>query len=130
MYSETTNQIEVTVEPVYLEDQSTPDDGRYVWAYQIRIENQGDRAVQLINRHWRITDGTGRLQEVHGPGVVGEQPVLKPGQRFEYASGCPLPTPTGFMVGTYEMEYENGDRFDVRIPMFSLDSPHASTAVH
>jgi ApaG protein len=130
MYSETTNQIEVTVEPVYLEDQSTPDDGRYVWAYQIRIENQGDRAVQLINRHWRITDGTGRLQEVHGPGVVGEQPVLKPGQRFEYASGCPLPTPTGFMVGTYEMEYENGDRFDVRIPMFSLDSPHVHPVVH
>jgi ApaG protein len=130
MYSETTNDISVTVEPIFLEDQSAPDDGRYVWAYQIRIENQGERAVQLINRHWKITDGTGRLQEVDGPGVVGEQPVLKPGESFEYASGCPLTTPTGFMVGTYEMEYENGDRFDVSIPMFSLDSPHASAAVH
>lgn len=130
MYSEVTNGISVSVEPTYLEDQSSPEEGRFVWAYQIKIENHGDRVVQLLNRHWQITDGNGRMQEVKGPGVVGEQPVLEPGESFEYASGCPLTTPSGFMHGTYEMAYEDGERIEVVIPMFSLDSPHAPAIVH
>jgi len=124
MYSETTRSISVTVQPFYLEDQSAPADGRYVWAYHVRIENRGDETVQLRRRHWKITDGRGQVQEVRGPGVVGEQPVLGPGQSFEYTSGTPLPTPSGIMVGSYEMETPAGESFSVRIPAFSLDSPH------
>ena len=124
MYHETTRSIRVTVEPFYLEDQSSPSDGHYVWAYQVRIENHGDDTVQLLNRYWRITDSLGRIQEVRGAGVVGEQPTLKPGESFEYTSGTPLPTPSGIMVGTYEMESAGGGRFDVAVPAFSLDSPH------
>lgn len=124
MYQTTTRGIAVTVNPVYLEDQSSPADNYYVWAYQVRIENQGPQTVQLRTRHWRITDGRGQIQEVRGPGVVGEQPVLRPGQTFEYTSGTPLPTPSGIMVGSYQMESESGETFDVAIPAFSLDSPH------
>ncbi|MEE8499723.1 MAG: Co2+/Mg2+ efflux protein ApaG [Kiloniellales bacterium] len=124
MYHETTRSIRVTVEPFYLEDQSSPSDGHYVWAYQVRIENHGDETVQLLNRYWRITDSLGRIQEVRGAGVVGEQPTLKPGESFEYTSGTPLHTPSGIMVGTYEMESAGGGRFDVAVPAFSLDSPH------
>jgi len=124
MYSETTRSIKVTVKPFYLDEQSSPAEGRYVWAYHVRIENHGGETVQLRRRHWQITDGRGHVEEVEGPGVVGEQPVLKPGQSFEYTSGTPLPTPSGIMVGTYEMEARGGDRFRVQIPAFSLDSPH------
>lgn len=124
MYSEVTDSIKITVKPIYLDDQSSPSENHYVWAYHVRIENQGERTVQLRKRHWRITDSLGRTQEVRGDGVVGEQPVLKPGDAFEYTSGTPLPTPSGIMVGTYQMEGEDGGRFDVRIPAFSLDSPH------
>ncbi len=124
MYSAVTRAIRVTVEPIYLEDQSSPRDNHYVWAYQVKIENDGIQTVQLINRHWRITDSLGRLQEVRGEGVVGEQPVLQPGDNFEYTSGTPLDTPSGIMVGSYEMETSTGERFDVEIPAFSLDSPH------
>jgi ApaG protein len=123
MYSETTRSIKVTVRPFYLEQHSSPTENHYVWAYHVRIENRGDETVQLRNRHWKIIDSVGRLQEVRGPGVVGEQPVLKPGQSFEYTSSCPLPTSSGFMVGDYEMESDGGERFLVRIPAFSLDSP-------
>ena len=123
MYSETTRAIKVTVRPFYLEQHSSPDDNRYVWAYHVRIENVGAETVQLRNRHWRITDSLGRLQEVRGPGVVGEQPVLEPGGSFEYTSSCPLATPSGFMVGDYEMETPNGDSFLARVPAFSLDTP-------
>ena len=123
MYHATTKEIEVSVEPFYLEDQSEPDKGHFVFAYHVRIENHGGQTVQLINRHWQITDGMGRTQEVRGPGVVGEQPVLGPGEMFEYTSGCPLTTPSGIMAGTYEMEGPDGGRFDVEIPIFSLDSP-------
>src|SRR5204862_6870254 len=111
--------------PVYLEDPSSPADAHSVGAYHVRIENRGDETVQFRNRHWKIIDSAGRLQEVRGPGVVGEQPVLKPGQSFEYTSSCPLPTASGFMVGDYEMETESGERFLVSIPAFSLDSPGA-----
>lgn len=124
MYSETTRAIRVTVKPFYLEDQSSPAENHYVWAYHVKIENTGGEKVQLRTRHWRITDALGRVQEVRGPGVVGEQPVLEPGQSFEYTSGTPLPTPSGIMVGTYQMEGAGGGMFDVRIPAFSLDSPH------
>ena len=124
MYSQTTRSVTVTVKPTFLEDQSTPEESHYVWAYHVRIENNGDRAIQLRNRYWRITDSLGRVQEVRGAGVVGEQPWLKPGDSFEYTSGTPLPTPSGIMVGTYQMEAESGERFDVAVPAFSLDSPH------
>jgi ApaG protein len=115
---------------VYLEDQSSPSENHYVWAYHIRIENEGSRTVQLINRYWRITDALGRVQEVRGAGVVGEQPVLRPGETFEYTSGTPLSTPTGFMAGTYEMETPDGERFNVKVPLFSLDSPYQTRQLH
>ena len=124
MYSETTRAIRITVKPFFLEDQSSPEESHYVWAYHVRIENQGPETVQLRNRYWRITDSMGRIQEVRGAGVVGEQPVLRPGETFEYTSGTPLGTPSGIMVGSYQMESATGERFDVNIPAFSLDSPH------
>jgi ApaG protein len=123
MYSETTRSIKVTVRPFYLEQHSDPVNSHYVWAYHVVIANEGGETVQLRNRHWRITDALGRLQEVRGPGVVGEEPVLQPGQSFEYTSSCPLTTSSGFMVGDYEMETPSGDTFLIRIPAFSLDSP-------
>ena len=124
MYSETTRAIRVTVEPTYLDDQSSPSEGHYVWAYRVVIENLGRQSVQLLTRHWKITDGMGRLQEVCSAGVVGEQPHVPPGERFEYTSGTPLPTPSGIMVGSYGMESASGERFNVAIPAFSLDSPY------
>lgn len=123
MYSETTREIKVTVKPVYLEDQSSPHENHFVWAYHVRIENLGGQTVQLRARHWRITDANGRLQEVRGAGVVGEQPVLKPGECFEYTSGTPLGTPSGIMMGSYQMETGNGEKFEIKVPAFSLDSP-------
>src|ERR1700756_5198034 len=104
MYLETTRSIMVTVKPFYLEDQSSPAESHYVWAYHVRIENRGSETVQLRTRYWRITDAMGVVKEVRGPGVVGEQPVLEPGEAFEYTSGTPLGTPSGIMVGTYQME--------------------------
>ena len=124
MYSQTTCGIVVTVRPDYLDDQSAPSENHYVWAYHVRIENQGADTVQLKSRHWKITDALGRRQEVQGAGVVGEQPVLGPGESFEYTSGTPLSTPSGIMVGTYQMQGPDGSVFDVSIPAFSLDSPH------
>jgi ApaG protein len=123
MYSETTRAITITVQPFYLEEHSSPVDSHYVWAYRVRIENGGGETVQLRNRHWRITDSLGRLHEVRGPGVVGEEPIIAPGQSFEYTSSCPLSTPSGFMVGDYEMETQAGERFLARVPAFSLDVP-------
>lgn len=124
MYAQTTHDIEVTVTPFYLEQQSEPENHHYVWAYTVKIENHGHQTVQLRNRFWSITDATGTTQEVRGPGVVGEQPVLAPGSQYEYTSGCPLSTPSGMMVGSYEMELESGAMIEVSIPAFSLDSPH------
>ena len=124
MYSSTTDSITVTVEPVYLDDQSEPDDNHFVWAYHVRIENNGKQTVQLRTRYWQITDGRGRVQEVRGDGVVGEQPVLEPGDVFEYTSGTPLATPSGIMVGSYKMRTDDGDLLNVDIPAFSLDSPY------
>lgn len=123
MYRALTREIEVTVEPYYLEDQSDPEDGRYVWGYRIVIANHSDQIVQLRSRHWRITDEYGIVDEVRGPGVVGEQPVLGPGDTYEYSSGCPLDAPSGVMVGSYQMQSAEGELFDVEIPAFSLDLP-------
>jgi ApaG protein len=130
MYTAVSNQIKVTVLPKYSEDQSEPDEGRYFWSYTIEIANVGDRIVQLTHRHWQITDANGRREDVRGPGVVGEQPKLKPGDAFSYTSGCPLKTPSGIMVGTYRMVDESGASFDVAIPAFSLDSPHVKRLLH
>ena len=130
MYSAETRDIEVTVKPFFLEDQSAPQESHFVWAYWIRIENRGGETVQLRNRFWKITDALGRVQEVRGAGVVGEQPVLKPGEAYEYTSGTPLGTASGIMVGTYQMEGESGDVFDVSIPAFSLDSPHEGAQIN
>ncbi|GCA48455.1 MULTISPECIES: Co2+/Mg2+ efflux protein ApaG [Sinorhizobium] len=123
MYRALTRDIEVTVEPYYLEEQSDPDDSRYVWGYRIIIANHSGRAVRLMTRYWHITDENGQVDEVSGPGVIGEQPLLNPGDTYEYSSGCPLDTPSGVMFGHYSMEAEGGETFDVAIPAFSLDSP-------
>ena len=124
MYQATTHAIQVTVTPAYQEEQSSPGENRYVWAYHIRIENHGTETVQLLNRYWHITDSLGHVEEVRGPGVVGEQPVLQPGESYEYTSGCPLSTPSGIMLGRYEMQSTDGNQFEVEVPAFSLDSPH------
>jgi ApaG protein len=130
MYNKKTDGIDIIVEPMFLEDQSSPSEDHYVWAYHIRITNESAKPVQLRHRHWQITDAMGRQQEVHGEGVVGKQPVLKPGESFEYTSGTPLTTPSGIMVGRYQMESERGQLFDVAIPAFSLDSPHQAIRLH
>lgn len=130
MYEAVTQSIRVRVQPEYLEDESAPIDGRYVWAYTVDIINEGTETVQLKTRHWRITDAAGRTEEVRGPGVVGETPVLEPGQSFRYTSGCPLTTPSGIMVGSYQMTTEAGGRIDVAIPAFSLDSPHGRRSLN
>jgi ApaG protein len=124
MYRAVTRGIEVTASPRYLEDESDPAAGRWLFAYTIEIVNRGAVTVQLRSRRWRITDGLGHVQLVEGPGVVGEQPVLRPGERFRYTSGCPLTTPQGTMEGAYRMVDEAGASFEVEIPAFSLDSPH------
>ena len=123
MYQATTRAIRVTVEPTFLDAESSPDKGQYFWAYRIEIANLGEEVVQLRARHWRITDANGRTEEVQGPGVVGKQPVLKPGEKFSYTSGCPLSTTSGIMVGSYQMENERGEAFSIDIPAFSLDVP-------
>ncbi|MFS2175207.1 MULTISPECIES: Co2+/Mg2+ efflux protein ApaG [Rhizobium] len=123
MYRALTRDIEVVVEPFYLEEQSDPEDDRYVWGYRIVISNNSGIAVRLVNRYWNITDQNGQVDEVTGPGVVGEQPRLSPGDTYEYSSGCPLDTPSGLMFGHYQMETDEGELFDVDIPAFSLDSP-------
>ena len=130
MYTKTTKSINITVNPCYLDEQSEPEDHHFVWAYQITINNLGHETVQLKNRYWKIIDSNGTKQEIKGKGVVGEQPVLNPGEKFEYTSGTPLSTPSGFMEGYYEMETKNGKTFDATIPLFSLDSPHVSNKIN
>ena len=117
-------EITVTTQTQFVPDQSDEAIGRFVFAYTITIRNTGSMSAQLIARHWIISDAEGKTQEVRGLGVVGSQPLLKPGEAFEYTSGTPLPTPSGIMRGSYQMEREDGERFDVSIPAFSLDSPH------
>ena len=129
-YARTTRSITVTVEPFYLDDQSVPEENHFVWAYHVCIQNRSDQTVQLLTRFWRITDSLGNVQEVRGDGVVGEQPILNPGDSFEYTSGTPLPTPSGIMVGAYQMLAQSGERFDVDVPAFSLDSPYQAVQIH
>ena len=123
MYQAVTQHIQVTVEPHFLPDESDPEDDKFFFAYSIEIANLGSAIVQVRTRHWTITDGLGRVQQIDGPGVVGEEPILHPGESFRYTSGCPLGTPTGIMVGHYGVETLQGTRFDVAIPAFSLDAP-------
>jgi len=130
IYERTTRGIRVAVKPAYLDDQSDPLEGRYVWSYAVTIENLGSETVQLISRYWHITDACGYVQEARGLGVVGEQPLLEPGQTFQYASGCPLTTASGAMVGTYEMKASSGETFDVHIPIFLLESPYERRQIH
>jgi ApaG protein len=130
MYRATTRNIEVVVKPRFVADRSSPESGYFFWAYTISITNNGGETVQLKTRHWRITDANGRLQEVRGAGVVGEEPVLKSGEEFEYTSGVPLPTPSGFMAGTYGMVSAAGEHFDIEVPAFSLDSVEAKRTLN
>jgi ApaG protein len=130
VYRAVTRNIEVNVVPHYLADRSDPDESRYFWAYQVTIDNQSDEFVKLLSRYWHITDGAGRVEEVRGPGVVGEQPELNPGDSYNYTSGCPLSTPSGIMVGSYRMRNGRGEEFDIDIPAFSLDIPTASRTVN
>ncbi len=124
MYEQKTKDVVVRVEPDYLAEQSSPDDHRFIWAYTVEIENQTEGDLQVVSRFWKIADSRGQVQEVRGAGVVGEKPVLKPGEVFRYTSGAPLSAPSGMMLGNYSMETPEGDRFDVEIPAFLLDSPH------
>lgn len=129
-YEEITRDIKIAVEPDFLEDQSDPEESRYLWSYRVTIENKSEMSVQLLSRYWRITDGRGRVREVRGEGVIGEQPVIAPGRAFEYTSGAPLETASGFMTGTYHMRASSGESFEVGIPMFALDSPYSSRRMH
>ena len=130
MYSSTTHSIAVDVEPSYLADDSDPATDRYFWKYHITIQNNGPFEVQLLTRYWHITDARGQVQEVRGDGVVGETPILAPGAKFEYASGCPLSTPSGIMSGSFQMAREDGVLLDIEIPAFSLDIPGQPMALN
>jgi ApaG protein len=131
VYRAVTKNIEVTVTPRYVSERSSPANGYFFWAYTINITNLGQETVQLKTRHWRIVDASGKEQEVNGPGVVGEEPQLAPGESFEYTSGVPLPTPSGFMRGTYGMvRTDDRMKFDIEIPAFSLDSSHAERTIN
>ena len=130
MYSSTTREILVAVEPIYLPDESSPESNHYMWAYRVHIENHGNEVVQLVSRHWKITDARGQVQEVRGAGVIGKQPVLRPGETYEYMSGTPLSTPFGTMGGEYQMTTAEGEPFDVEIPTFSLKSPYARSVLN
>jgi ApaG protein len=129
-YKAITRGIAVSVVPTYLEADSSPSNSQYLWAYRVTIENQGRETVQLLNRHWMITNARGELNEVKGSGVIGQQPFLKPGESHAYSSGALLNTPSGMMGGSYQMESDSGERFDVEIPTFSLDSPNQDVSLH
>lgn len=130
MYATTTDQIKVSVFPIYLDSQSNPDENHFLWAYHVRIENSGTERIQLRKRHWEITDALGRRQVIKGGGVVGEEPYIEPGKFYEYTSGTPLTTPSGIMVGKYQMERSNGETFMIDIPAFSLDSPYQAITLN
>lgn len=125
MSKATTRGVRVEVRSAYVEEQSSPEDDLWFFAYHVTISNVGQDRVQLLTRHWIITDGDGQVREVEGPGVVGEQPSLDPGESFEYTSACPLPTPVGTMQGTYRMVTSDGDRFDAEVAVFGLATPGA-----
>tara|TARA_A100001015_G_C14892359_1_gene672964 strand:- start:229 stop:621 length:393 start_codon:yes stop_codon:yes gene_type:complete len=124
MYSKTTKGITVTVTPYFLDDQSSPQECHYVWAYQVNIKNSSSNTIKLNRRNWVIIDANGKIINIQGDGVVGEFPILHPGESFEYTSGTPLKTTNGFMQGFYLMSQNNGDQLKIDIPTFSLDSPY------
>lgn len=126
MYEQETAGMIVRVAPQFLPDESRPADGRFLWAYTIEIENRRPDAVKLMSRFWRITDENGATQEVRGEGVVGQQPIIEPGASFRYTSTAPLAAPSGIMLGAYSMQRKNGEAFDIKVPLFALDSPHHS----
>lgn len=130
MYERMTRFIRVAVRPAYLDDQSDPEDDRYVWSYTVTIENTGQEPVQLVSRYWNIVDGQGRVKELRGPGVVGAQPVIGPGESFQYTSGCPLETASGLMSGRYQMKLASGEDFEAEIPAFLLESPYEQRQIH
>jgi len=129
-YEARTRDIVVRVFPVYAAEESSPDQGLYLWSYTVEIENHGGETVTLISRRWSITDGFNRVNDVEGSGVVGEQPELKPREAFRYVSNCPLPTPSGAMKGGYQMVTDQGDLFEVEIPEFSLHLPGAAAKLN
>lgn len=129
-YEATTRGIRIRVVPEYVEDKSSPDDDYFFWAYTVEISNESKEAVQLKSRAWQITDGQGLTEEVSGPGVVGQTPTIPPGEAFSYTSGCPLDTPSGIMVGSYEMTNSRGDVFEAAIPAFSLDCPFETRSIN
>lgn len=124
IYEKKTRDIVVRVSPNYLAEKSAPHESRFIWTYTVEIENQGQAAYQLMERFWKIADCHGNVQEVHGKGVVGETPLLQPGKIFRYTSGTPLSAPSGMMYGTYSLQTSDGERFNISIPAFNLDSPH------
>ena len=130
MYSKTTNGVTVTVTPYFLDDQSSPQEGHYVWAYQVNIKNTSSLTMKLNHRNWIIIDAKGKILNVQGEDVVGEFPILKPGESFEYTSGTPLKTTNGIMQGFYLMSQENGEQLKIDIPTFSLDSPYSKKNLH
>ena len=130
LYEAETRGVKVRVAPSFLPEHSDPDERRFVWAYTVEIENGGRETVQLIDRRWIITDARGHVEEVKGPGVVGEQPTLHPGDSYQYTSGCPLPTDSGAMVGSYGLVTDRGERFEAAIPAFSLHLPGAERVVN
>ncbi|MFK7902648.1 MAG: Co2+/Mg2+ efflux protein ApaG [Nitratireductor sp.] len=135
MYHETTHDIVVSVMPVYIDERSKPEDELYFWAYRVVIENNSKQAFQLLSRYWKISDALGRIEEVRGEGVVGEQPVIEPNGRYEYTSGCTLSTPSGIMVGTFTVcnvgqENQSDTHFEINIPAFSLDLPDAENSLN
>ena len=130
MYSKTTNGITVTVTPYFLDDQSSPQESHFVWAYQVNIKNSGNSAIKLNHRNWLIIDANGKVINVQGEGVVGEFPIIKPGESFEYTSGTPLKTDSGIMQGFYLVSQDNGEKLKIEIPAFSLDSPYNKKKFH
>ena len=130
MYSKTTNGVTVTVKPYFLDDQSSPQENHYVWAYQVNIKNSSNNTMRLNHRNWLIIDANGKIINVQGEGVVGEFPTLEPGESFEYTSGTPLKTTNGIMQGFYLMSQNNGEQLKIDIPAFSLDSPYNKKNLH
>ncbi len=130
MYSKTTNGVTVTVTPYFLEDQSSPQESHFVWAYQVNIRNLGNCSIKLNHRNWLIIDANGKVLNIQGEGVVGEFPTIEPGESFEYTSGTPLKTNNGIMQGFYLVSQDNGQNLKIDIPTFSLDSPYSKKNIH
>lgn len=130
MFKAITHGVSVTVMPVYIDERSNPERSQYFWAYRVMIENNSGQTLQLLSRYWHITDSDGHVEEVHGDGVVGEQPVMADGENFSYTSGCPLTTPSGIMVGSYKMQNDDGEIIEIAVPAFPLDLPDLSPSIN